>query len=392
MSDVLHCIDAGSSPKALARPAVDGEVGVLKVSAVTWRQFRPHENKALPSTFDITGIPTVRKGDLLLSRANTAELLASPVIAEQTYPNLILSDKTLRLVMREEIVDSRFLLYALRQKPARLFFRANATGTSGSMRNVSQATIRRCPIPLPPLAEQKRIAGILDAADALRARRREALAQLDTLLQSTFLDMFGDPVTNPMGWEVVAFTEVGQFISGGTPSKSRDDFWNGTVPWVSPKDMKRSFISDSIDTITETALNETSIKLIAEECILIVVRGMILAHTFPVALTTGKVTINQDMKAILPNSDLLPKYLLFAMKAQQREILAVVSSSAHGTKKFDKKAMEGVRVPIPPLDLQHGFADIVESIEQQKARMRCHLEELDTLFASLQSRAFNGEL
>ena len=62
-------------------------------------------------------------------------------------------------------------------------------------------------IPLPPLAEQKRIAGILDAADALRAKRREALAQLDTLLQSTFLDMFGDPVTNPMGWEVKPLTD-----------------------------------------------------------------------------------------------------------------------------------------------------------------------------------------
>jgi len=67
-------------------------------------------------------------------------------------------------------------------------------------------------IPLPPLPEQKRIAGILDAADALRAKRRESLAQLDTLLQSTFLDMFGDPVTNPMGWwEVVAFRDIGEY-------------------------------------------------------------------------------------------------------------------------------------------------------------------------------------
>ena len=70
---------------------------------------------------------------------------------------------------------------------------------SGAHREAISRSLR---IPLPPLAEQKRIAGILDAADALRAKRRESLAQLDTLLQSTFLDMFGDPVTNPMGWEV----------------------------------------------------------------------------------------------------------------------------------------------------------------------------------------------
>ena len=75
-------------------------------------------------------------------------------------------------------------------------------GRGATFLQVSKGDIASLQIPLPPLAEQKRIAGILDAADALRAKRREALAQLDTLLQSTFLDMFGDPVTNPKGWEV----------------------------------------------------------------------------------------------------------------------------------------------------------------------------------------------
>ena len=77
----------------------------------------------------------------------------------------------------------------------------------------------RLPVPLPALAEQKRIAGILDAADALRAKRREALAQLDILLQSTFLDMFGDPVTNPMGWTKV---RSGEAVSAST--EDRNDY------------------------------------------------------------------------------------------------------------------------------------------------------------------------
>ena len=79
---------------------------------------------------------------------------------------------------------------------------------STTLKIVKKSSFAELQIPLPPLAEQKRIAGILDAADALRAKRREALAQLDTLLQSTFLDMFGDPVTNPMGWEVMRFADV----------------------------------------------------------------------------------------------------------------------------------------------------------------------------------------
>ena len=82
------------------------------------------------------------------------------------------------------------------------------SGVGGSLLRARPAEVFKIQIPLPPLAEQKRIAGILDAADALRAKRCEALAQLDTLLQSTFLDMFGDPVTNPMGWEQCVVGDV----------------------------------------------------------------------------------------------------------------------------------------------------------------------------------------
>ena len=81
-------------------------------------------------------------------------------------------------------------------------FMRTVSGVGGSLLRARPAEVFKIQIPLPPLAEQKRIAGILDAADALRAKRREALAQLDTLIQSTFLDMFGDPVTNPMRWHV----------------------------------------------------------------------------------------------------------------------------------------------------------------------------------------------
>ena len=92
-------------------------------------------------------------------------------------------------------VESRYLYHFLRTVD---FYRLASATTVPALR---KSNLERLPVPLPPLAEQKRIAGILDAVDTLRAKRREALAQLDTLLQSTFLDMFGDPVTNPMRWD-----------------------------------------------------------------------------------------------------------------------------------------------------------------------------------------------
>ena len=99
-------------------------------------------------------------------------------------------------------------------------------------KTLNKAKLKLLPIYLPPLAEQKRIAGILDAADALRAKRRETLAQLDTLIQSTFLDMFGDPATNPKGWMVTCVGDATQMGTGSTPSRNHKNYFGGSIPWV----------------------------------------------------------------------------------------------------------------------------------------------------------------
>ena len=126
---------------------------------------------------------------------------------------------------------------------------------------VSDAKVKASKIPLPPLAEQKRIAGILDAADVLRAKRREALAQLATLLQSTFLDMFGDPVTNPMGWEVTTVSRIGS-IQGGLQVTSKRRSLPIERPYLRVANVFRGFLQlDEIKTIrlTESELLRTSL-------------------------------------------------------------------------------------------------------------------------------------
>ena len=156
--------------------------------------------------------------------------------------------------------------------------------------------------------------------------------------------------------------------------------------------MKVSQILDSQDHVSDSAFNETTLKLLEPGHLLIVVRGMILAHSFPVAINRVPVAINQDMKAISPSNSFNVDFLMECVRYLKRQILAEVSTAGHGTKRFDKEAMKKIQVPAPPLPLQQRFAAIVKSVEQQKAAHRNHLEELDTLFASLQLRAFNGEL
>ncbi|MFT4628279.1 MAG: type I restriction enzyme S subunit [Myxococcota bacterium] len=196
LGQVLHGIQPGKSPKAAGRPAGPGEKGGLKVSAVSWREFNARENKALPGSFDTSGIATPRAGDLLISRANTVELVGAVVLVREDHPELILCDKTLRLDPTPA-ADPGYLLSALRTGAVREHFEDRATGTSNSMRNISQPKMRSAP--LAPLNEQRRIVAKIDALQARSRRAREALdaipALLDRFRQSVLASAFRGDLT-----------------------------------------------------------------------------------------------------------------------------------------------------------------------------------------------------
>lgn len=154
-------------------------------------------------------------------------------------------------------------------------------------------------------------------------------------------------------WPLVPLRYLVTFLSGGTPDKGNADFWTGgTIPWVSPKDMKVDRIDDSEDHITEAALDGSATQLLPVGSVLVVVRGMILAHTLPVAVTTGPVTINQDIKALVCGSRVLPEFLHAVLEGQAEWLLSLADSSAHGTKKLETEILQRFEVPCPPLAVQ----------------------------------------
>jgi type I restriction enzyme S subunit len=185
LGDVLLDIQAGKSfqtAEVLARP---DELGVLKVSAVTWSDFQPDEAKALNGEYVPDVNHRVRRGDLLISRANTKEFVGAVVLVDRDYPFRLLSDKTLRLVIDEDRASKEYLLFALRAPKARRHIEHYATGTSDSMRNIAQGVITSVPIDLPPLPGQRRIASRLKAqlaeVEAARQAARSQLREIDGL-------------------------------------------------------------------------------------------------------------------------------------------------------------------------------------------------------------------
>ncbi len=266
------------------------------------------------------------------------------------------------------------------------------TATGATIPHINRDALERIPVPVFVYDDQIRIATLLSKVDNLIFRRREQLKQLDELLKSVFLEMFGDPVRNEKGWDILPFHKVGHFVSGGTPSKKRADFWSGNFPWVSPKDMKVSKINDAVDHIAESVFEESTLKRISLNHLLIVVRGMILLHSFPVAINTVEIAINQDMKAIKPINRLNSAYLQYCIIASKRKILKLITTAGHGTRKFDYSAMQKLYIPVPPIDRQNQFADIVEMVEGIKSRYKQCLIELEKLYGVFSQKAFKGEL
>jgi len=247
-------------------------------------------------------------------------------------------------------------------------------------------------IPLPPPPEQKRIAAILDKADAIRRKRQQAIQLADDFLRAVFLDMFGDPVTNPKGWETERLEGLVKVVSGATPSKSNDAYWIGDFPWVSPKDMKSVEISSSIDHINQVVFERENLKKIPVGSVLIVVRGMILAHTVPVGITATEVAINQDIKAFISSGGVLPEFLLWFLLSQHANLLSKVTTAAHGTKRFDMADLLNLPVFVPDIEVQRKFVSIARSYKATLDELDWSHKDARELFNSLGQRAFAGQL
>ncbi|EJF51860.1 restriction endonuclease S subunit [Saprospira grandis DSM 2844] len=287
------------------------------------------------------------------------------------------------------MLDVHYLYYTM------YFFKeqVQALGTGSTFKEVSKRVISDFQIPLPPLAEQKAIAAQLDRADKVRQALAQSLADYDRLLAASFLDMFGDPVLNPKGWEVVKMSATcKKVLGGGTPSKSNQDFYEGDIPWVTPKDMKVKNIKISIDTITEEAISNSSVKLIPPKSLLMVMRSGILKKKLPLAINQVEVTINQDMKAFILKKDMVElQYIFYCFHLGQQKLLGKVRSVTADNLSF--RDIKNFPIPLPPLSLQQQFAQLVERIERQKALIQSAQQSAEDLFgALLQAYFYEGKI
>lgn len=259
-----------------------------------------------------------------------------------------------------------------------------------AMQNLSVKAFDQKLVPAVTKKEQKRIVDILKEAEELKLKRTEADHKMTTVIPALFNKMFGDPMSWESKWETKPLGDMVEVVSGGTPATTNDAYWGTTgVPWVSAKDMKTDFISDSIDHITQEAMSQGHIRLIPKGSVLVVVRGMILAHTFPVSLNTVALTINQDLKALTPK-EIDSVFLWGALQSARKQLLTRIKTAAHGTKKLDTGDLLQVRIPTPGVNMQKEFAERVNEILAFKVKQKRSTVNINELFASLLSQAFSA--
>ncbi len=160
----------------------------------------------------------------------------------------------------------------------------------------------------------------------------------------------------PANWSTLPLKRFVRLVGGHTPSTSNDAYWSGPIPWFSPKDMKAYELADSIDHVSQAAVEETGLQMIEAGTTMMVVRGMILAHSFPVCVTSVAATINQDMKAMLPDERVDRTFLPWLLRGAEALFLSLTEQSAHGTMALRTERFMGERLPIPPLNDQGEIA------------------------------------
>lgn len=337
----------------------------------------------------------VHTGDILVStvRPNLNGVARVP----ESLDEAIASTGFCVLRPRDTLIDGAYLFHWVKTTPFITDMVGKATGASYPA--VSDRIVLESQIPVPSLTEQRRIAAVLDMAEALRVRRRAALVALDELTRAIFLEMFGDPVTNPKGWKRGQLGELlARIESGNSPNclgrPVVGEEWGvlklGAVTWCEYNPLENKALPPGL--IPDPALEVRAGDLLfSRKNTHELVAACALVHETPPRLLLPDLIFRFRFKEDAP-VDSCYLYHLLINPRKRREIQKLASGSAGSMPNISKARLHIIDVELPPLNLQRTFASRVASVTALKKVHLSSLAELDQLFASFQHRAFRGEL
>ena len=341
----------------------------------------------------------LRDGDLLVSSANSWNLVGKTCYVHNLNYKATAGGFISIVRPKPNIVDPRYLYHWLSSARTQHYARLCGQQTT-NISNLNKGRFLELSLPLPQLEEQKRIAAILDKADRIRRKRQEAIRLTEELGRSIFLDMFGDPVTNPKGWrvtkiETIAAKEKNSMAIGPFGSNLKvSDYREFGYPIIFVKDVKENnFNWSSNRYVDEKKFKELSSHQVNSLDVLATKMGTppCVSAVYPKSMPTGVITADL-IKIAVSVSEAIPSYVSIVInsefcKQQVERITEGITRPKVTLREFKK-----ILIPIPPLDKQKEWEYKHEQVNLIKQKNRDQLSQLDELFNSLLQRAFRGEL
>jgi type I restriction enzyme, S subunit len=340
------------------------------------------------------GLKVISAGSLIYS------MYASLGKVSELGIDAVTNQAILGLVPNPHTTNTRFLYWWLDHiRPTVI-----AEASSNTQDNLNAEKVRNLPVILPPLQIQRCIADYLDQEtakiDALIDEKEQLLKLLDERRQALVTEAVTrglDPIVPmkdsylpwlgpvPTHWKEVPIRRLFRLVSGGTPAKDRPEFWEGDIPWVSAKDMKSFAIVSSEDRISEQGRKAANLELLNPGTILLVVRGMILAHTIPISVCKVQVTINQDMKGLVSLQRVVSDFVAFQLRANSAAFFATREESAHGTKALRTDDVKDICIWLPPLDEQNAIVRKAEHLQTEFSEHIAAIAAASSLLAQRRS-------
>lgn len=297
-------------------------------------------------------------------------------------------------------IDSGFLFYSLFAQRDRI--RELATEASHGTKKLETDLLGAVEILLPAIDVQRRIVEVAAAYDDLIENNSRRTALFEDAARRLYEEWFvrlrfpgreHTPMVDgvPRGWQRRSLGNCATFLSGGTPSKARSDFWEGDIPWVSSGELTALRIDDASLHVTEEGV-EAGSRLVPPKTILAVVRGMSLAKEFRLAMTSKTVCFNQDLKAIVAADGVDADFLFHTLVSQRDAIRDRAGEASHGTKKIDTPVLASTPIILPPPMIQTAFSDFVTPLNAQWDNLNRQSAKLRAARDLLLPRLMSGEV
>lgn len=322
-------------------------------------------------------------GDVVFTQRGTIGQVAM-IPLRPRFERYIISQSQMKLTPDLERIEPRYLVHYFRSPSALRLLKQNTLATG--VPHINLTILRRIPVPMPSLAEQQRIADLLDKAETIRRKRQEAIALTDDLLRSTFLEMFGDPVTNPKGWPVVALTNFAAITTGNTPPRNVPAFYGEHIEWIKSDNINTSshFLTPASERLSEAGRAVGRVAPSGSSLVTCIAGSKDCIGN--IALADREVAFNQQINAVTPRAGADFRFV-YALLLNGKPLIQ--SASTGGMKGMVSKGrLENLRFPRPPLDLQVKFGAAFDAIARASKRTKLAQEASEQAFFSLVNSAF----